>query len=99
VVHQSFFSFLFYVLHQNFFRISPGFCFADGLASLALLRQGMKDKTSDGVYDWNVTGASICYLAIEVFFSSNFADIEFFIIDILTFEVEYCKDMKMVFEK
>ncbi|MCI39369.1 ABC transporter A family member 1-like, partial [Trifolium medium] len=50
----------------NFFRISPGFCFADGLASLALLRQGMKDKTSDGVYDWNVTGASICYLAVEV---------------------------------
>ncbi|XP_058738226.1 ABC transporter A family member 1 isoform X2 [Vicia villosa] len=50
---------------KNFFRISPGFCFADGLASLALLRQGMKDKTSDGVYDWNVTGASICYLAVE----------------------------------
>ncbi|CAJ2671488.1 unnamed protein product [Trifolium pratense] len=50
---------------KNFFRISPGFCFADGLASLALLRQGMKDKTSDGVFDWNVTGASICYLAVE----------------------------------
>lgn len=50
---------------KNFFRISPGFCFADGLASLALLRQGMKDKTSDGVYDWNVTGASICYLGVE----------------------------------
>ncbi|KAJ1408950.1 P-loop containing nucleoside triphosphate hydrolase [Sesbania bispinosa] len=52
---------------KNFFRISPGFCFADGLASLALLRQGMKDKTSDGVFDWNVTGASICYLAVESF--------------------------------
>ncbi|TYK11079.1 Beta-galactosidase [Cucumis melo var. makuwa] len=50
---------------KNFFRISPGFCFADGLASLALLRQGMKDKTSEGVYDWNVTGASICYLGIQ----------------------------------
>uniref|UniRef100_A0A0A0L146 ABC transporter domain-containing protein n=1 Tax=Cucumis sativus TaxID=3659 RepID=A0A0A0L146_CUCSA len=46
-------------------EISPGFCFADGLASLALLRQGMKDKTSDGVYDWNVTGASICYLGLQ----------------------------------
>lgn len=51
---------------QNFFRLSPGFCFADGLASLALLRQGMKDKTSDGVFDWNVTSASICYLGCEV---------------------------------
>lgn len=50
---------------KNIFRISPGFCFADGLASLALVRQGMKDKTSDQVLDWNVTGASICYLCIE----------------------------------
>ncbi|KAG4214601.1 hypothetical protein ERO13_A01G131111v2 [Gossypium hirsutum] len=50
---------------KNFFRLSPGFCFADGLASLALLRQGMKDKSSDGIFDWNVTGASICYLGIE----------------------------------
>ncbi|XP_022766657.1 ABC transporter A family member 1 isoform X5 [Durio zibethinus] len=50
---------------KNFFRLSPGFCFADGLASLALLRQGMKDKSSDGVFDWNVTGASICYLGVE----------------------------------
>ncbi|KAJ9184819.1 hypothetical protein P3X46_004507 [Hevea brasiliensis] len=50
---------------KNIFRISPGFCFADGLASLALLRQGMKDKSSDTVFDWNVTGASICYLGIE----------------------------------
>uniref|UniRef100_A0A2P2LAL7 ABC transporter A family member 1 isoform X1 n=1 Tax=Rhizophora mucronata TaxID=61149 RepID=A0A2P2LAL7_RHIMU len=50
---------------KNFFRIAPGFCFADGLASLALLRQGMKDEDSDAVFDWNVTGASICYLAIE----------------------------------
>ncbi|KAH9679341.1 ABC transporter A family member 1 [Citrus sinensis] len=52
-------------LKINFFRLSPGFCFADGLASLALLRQGMKDKTSDGVFDWNVTSASICYLGCE----------------------------------
>ncbi|OMO71381.1 ABC transporter-like protein, partial [Corchorus capsularis] len=50
---------------KNFFRLSPGFCFADGLASLALLRQGMKDKSSDGIYDWNVTGASLCYLGVE----------------------------------
>ncbi|XP_075638015.1 ABC transporter A family member 1 isoform X2 [Castanea sativa] len=50
---------------KNFFRLFPGFCFADGLASLALLRQGMKDKSSDGVFDWNVTGASICYLGLE----------------------------------
>ncbi|GAV57854.1 ABC_tran domain-containing protein/ABC2_membrane_3 domain-containing protein [Cephalotus follicularis] len=48
-----------------FFRLSPGFCFADGLASLALLRQGMKDKSDNGVFDWNVTGASIFYLFIE----------------------------------
>ncbi|XP_059646285.1 ABC transporter A family member 1 isoform X5 [Cornus florida] len=55
---------------KNFFRLSPGFCFADGLASLALLRQGMKDGSSDAVLDWNVTGASICYLGAEgvVFF-------------------------------
>lgn len=51
---------------QNFFRLSPGFCFSDGLASLALLRQGMKDKSSHGVFDWNVTGASIFYLGLEV---------------------------------
>ncbi|GKU89849.1 hypothetical protein SLEP1_g3933 [Rubroshorea leprosula] len=50
---------------KNFFRISPGFCFADGLASLALLRQGMKDKTSHATFDWNVAGASICYLGVE----------------------------------
>lgn len=51
---------------QNFFRLSPGFCFADGLASLALLRQGMKNGSRDNVLDWNVTGASISYLAAEV---------------------------------
>ncbi|KAL6987169.1 Phospholipid-transporting ATPase abca1 [Sarracenia purpurea var. burkii] len=50
---------------KNFFRLSPGFCFADGLASLALLRQGMKDGSGDRYLDWNVTGASICYLAAE----------------------------------
>ncbi|CAN8286970.1 unnamed protein product [Cochlearia groenlandica] len=53
---------------KTFFRLSPGFCFADGLASLALLRQGMKDKSSHGVFDWNVTGASISYLALESIF-------------------------------
>ncbi|CAN6577001.1 unnamed protein product [Malus baccata var. baccata] len=50
---------------KNFFRLSPGFCFADGLASLALLRQDMKDKSSNQALDWNVTGGSICYLGIE----------------------------------
>ncbi|PIN24569.1 Lipid exporter ABCA1 [Handroanthus impetiginosus] len=50
---------------KNFFRLSPGFCFADGLASLALLRQGMKKGSGDSVFDWNVSGASICYLATE----------------------------------
>ncbi|KAI3949646.1 hypothetical protein MKW92_026942 [Papaver armeniacum] len=55
---------------KNFFRLSPGFCFADGLASLALRRQGMKLGSGDGILDWNVTGASICYLGVEsiVFF-------------------------------
>lgn len=52
-------------LLKNFFRLSPGFCFADGLASLALLRQGMKKGSGDSVFDWNVTAASICYLAAE----------------------------------
>lgn len=55
------------LLSQNFFRVSPGFCFADGLASLALLRQGMKDNSSKGDFDWNVTGASLLYLGVEVF--------------------------------
>lgn len=50
---------------KNFFRLSPGFCFADGLASLALLRQGMKTGSDNSAFDWNVTGASICYLAAE----------------------------------
>ncbi|CAN0878408.1 ABC transporter A family member 1 [Linum grandiflorum] len=50
---------------KHFFRVAPGFCFSDGLASLALLRQGMKDKASDAVFDWNVTGASLCYLFLE----------------------------------
>ncbi|KAL3755279.1 hypothetical protein ACJRO7_002345 [Eucalyptus globulus] len=50
---------------KNFFRVSPGFCFADGLASLALLRQGMKDNSSNGAFDWNVTGASLFYLGVE----------------------------------
>ncbi|KAL6133968.1 hypothetical protein ACLB2K_066201 [Fragaria x ananassa] len=50
---------------KNFFRLSPGFCFADGLASLALLRQDMKNKSSNKAFDWNVTGGSICYLGIE----------------------------------
>ncbi|MFS7977586.1 putative ABC-type sulfate transporter [Helianthus anomalus] len=50
---------------KNFFRLSPGFCFADGLASLALLRQGMKNGSSAGYFGWNVSGGSICYLAAE----------------------------------
>ncbi|KAF8403773.1 hypothetical protein HHK36_011878 [Tetracentron sinense] len=50
---------------KNFFRLSPGFCFADGLASLALRRQGMKHGSSYEILDWNVTGASICYLGVE----------------------------------
>ncbi|XP_048432417.1 ABC transporter A family member 1 isoform X3 [Pyrus x bretschneideri] len=50
---------------KNFFRLSPGFCFADGLASLALLRQDMRDHSSNQAFDWNVTGGSICYLGIE----------------------------------
>lgn len=52
-------------LLKNFFRLSPGFCFADGLASLALLRQALKNGSKDNVLDWNVTGASISYLAAE----------------------------------
>jgi hypothetical protein len=31
----------------------------------------MKDKSNDGVFDWNVTGASICYLGLEVHFLSQ----------------------------
>ncbi|CAL9192995.1 unnamed protein product [Musa hybrid cultivar] len=52
-------------LLKNFFRLSPGYCFADGLASLALRRQGMKQGSGSSTLDWNVTGASICYLAFE----------------------------------
>ena len=51
---------------QNIFRLSPSFCFADGLASLALRRQGIKYGSGTHTLDWNVTGASICYLGIEV---------------------------------
>uniref|UniRef100_A0A1D1XQT2 ABC transporter A family member 1 n=1 Tax=Anthurium amnicola TaxID=1678845 RepID=A0A1D1XQT2_9ARAE len=50
---------------KNFFRLSPSFCFADGLASLALRRQGIKRGSGTHTLDWNVTGASICYLGIE----------------------------------
>ncbi|KAJ4767254.1 ABC transporter A family member 1 [Rhynchospora pubera] len=52
---------------KNFFRFFPGFCFTDGLASLALRQQDMKlgSRRDDGVLDWNITGASICYLAAE----------------------------------
>ncbi|KAK9157371.1 hypothetical protein Scep_003945 [Stephania cephalantha] len=59
------------LLLKNFFRLSPGFCFADGLASLALRRQDMKLEYGKGILDWNVTGASMCYLGIEciIFFS------------------------------
>lgn len=48
-----------------FFRLFPGFCFTDGLASLALREQGLKLGAGSSVLDWNVTGASICYLAAE----------------------------------
>ncbi|KAK1277195.1 ABC transporter A family member 1 [Acorus gramineus] len=51
---------------KHFFRLSPGFCFADGLASLALRRQGLKLGSGSGTFDWDVTGASICYLGAEV---------------------------------
>lgn len=71
---------------KNIFRLSPGFCFADGLASLALRRQGMKFGFSEGVLDWNVTGASICYLAIEsVFFFFLTIGIEYFPLHKLNF--------------
>ncbi|XP_077241690.1 ATP-binding cassette A1 isoform X2 [Tasmannia lanceolata] len=50
---------------KNIFRLSPGFCFADGLASLALRRQGVKHAFGNGTLDWNVTGGSICYLGVE----------------------------------
>ncbi|KAH9296106.1 hypothetical protein KI387_039694, partial [Taxus chinensis] len=50
---------------KNIFRLSPGFCLADGLASLALRRQGMKLGSGEAPLDWNVTGASICYLMLE----------------------------------
>lgn len=53
-------------MFQNIFRLSPGFCFADGLASLALRRQDLKMGSGTGTFDWNITGASICYLGIEV---------------------------------
>lgn len=53
-----------YHMFQNIFRLAPGFCFADGLASLALRRQDLTSGT--GTLDWNITGASICYLGIEV---------------------------------
>ncbi|WOK95547.1 ABC transporter A family member 1 [Canna indica] len=52
-------------LLKNFYRLSPGFCFADGLASLALRRQELKQGAGSDTLDWNVTGASICYLALE----------------------------------
>ncbi|KAK8955097.1 ABC transporter A family member 1 [Platanthera zijinensis] len=51
---------------KNFFRLSPAFCFADGLASLALRHQDMRMASKDQILDWNVTGASLCYLAVEI---------------------------------
>ncbi|XP_031487931.1 ABC transporter A family member 1 isoform X2 [Nymphaea colorata] len=50
---------------KKIFRLAPGFCFADGLASLALRRQGIKLSSGKAVLDWNVTGASLCYLGME----------------------------------
>ncbi|EPS74541.1 hypothetical protein M569_00214, partial [Genlisea aurea] len=52
-------------LLKNFFRLSPGFCFADGLASLALLRGGVKSRHGGKTFEWNVSGASVCYLVSE----------------------------------
>ncbi|XP_020590496.1 ABC transporter A family member 1 isoform X2 [Phalaenopsis equestris] len=51
---------------KNFFRLSPSFCFADGLASLALRHQDMKMGSTHQILDWNITGASLCYLAVEI---------------------------------
>ncbi|KAK3023523.1 hypothetical protein RJ639_044789 [Escallonia herrerae] len=60
---DTFYGFLSYNL--EFRRLSPGFCLADGLASMALLRQGLKNGSSSRVFSWNVTGASLSYLAVE----------------------------------
>lgn len=70
LLNASILSNIIFYVYQNFFRISPGFCFADGLASLALRHQGMKLGSGDGIFDWNITGASICYLAGEVWILS-----------------------------
>lgn len=32
----------------------------------------MKEGSGDSVFDWNVTGASICYLAAEVLLMSHY---------------------------
>ncbi|CAN6443979.1 unnamed protein product [Victoria cruziana] len=53
------------ILLKKIFRLAPGFCFADGLASLALRRQGINLSSGKAVLDWNVTGASLCYLGME----------------------------------
>ncbi|ONK78401.1 uncharacterized protein A4U43_C02F18390 [Asparagus officinalis] len=71
---------------KNFFRLSPAFCFADGLASLALRRQGMKLGSSGEIFDWDVTGASITYLFVE--------SIAYFL---LTIGLEYVPHYKLKF--
>ncbi|KAM0948803.1 putative ABC transporter, AAA+ ATPase domain, ABC transporter A [Dioscorea sansibarensis] len=75
-------------LLKNFFRLFPGFCFADGLASLALRRQEMKRGSGNGSLDWNVTGASIVYLAME--------SIVYFL---LTLALEFLPHHKLCFAK
>ncbi|XP_024515167.1 ABC transporter A family member 1 [Selaginella moellendorffii] len=50
---------------KNIFRLSPGFCLADGLASLALRKQSLKPSSQKEPFAWNTTGASITYLCCE----------------------------------
>ncbi|XP_028556093.1 ABC transporter A family member 1 [Dendrobium catenatum] len=71
---------------KNFFRLSPAFCFADGLASLALRHQDMKLGSKHQILDWNITGASLCYLAVEI--------IVYFL---LTISLEYIPHYKIKF--
>ncbi|PKU66060.1 ABC transporter A family member 1 [Dendrobium catenatum] len=67
-------------------RLSPAFCFADGLASLALRHQDMKLGSKHQILDWNITGASLCYLAVEI--------IVYFL---LTISLEYIPHYKIKF--
>eukprot|EP00897_Mesotaenium_endlicherianum_P001210 jgi/Mesen1/1116/ME000123S00292 len=53
---------------KNVYRLSPGFCLADGLASLALRRQslGSMSASSAHPFSWDVAGGSITFLYCEV---------------------------------